>query len=137
MSEVLLGKSDEIREGEVRRVTVDDIDFCVARVEGSITVIEDRCPHSSAPMSFGEIEGTVIVCPLHRARFDLKDFSMLSGPAQNQLNAANQAQQAQQLDPEQAARAARRREMMAAIRIKPLVVYEAVQRNGDVYAIVP
>ena len=117
---------------------MDDIDFCVAKVDGSITVVEDRCPHSSAPLSFGEIEGTVIVCPLHRARFDLRDFSMLSGPAQNQLNAANQAaQQTQQLDPEQAARAARRREMMAAIRIKPLIVYEAVQRNGDVYAILP
>jgi nitrite reductase/ring-hydroxylating ferredoxin subunit len=32
---------------------------------------EDRCPHMSAPLSLGVLDGCVVDCPLHRGRFDL------------------------------------------------------------------
>ncbi len=36
-----------------------------------IVATDDRCPHMSAPLSIGELDGCVVACPLHEGRFDL------------------------------------------------------------------
>ena len=56
----------------MRRVTDGDLDVLLARarLEG-IVAVDDRCPHMSAPLSIGTLEGCVVQCPLHEGRFDL------------------------------------------------------------------
>jgi phenylpropionate dioxygenase-like ring-hydroxylating dioxygenase large terminal subunit len=39
------------------------------RTDGGITVLEDRCPHRSMPLSLGSVEGDTLVCAYHGARF--------------------------------------------------------------------
>jgi nitrite reductase/ring-hydroxylating ferredoxin subunit len=131
--ELLLAKEDEIEEGSLQRISADDIDFCVTRVDGVVRVVEDRCPHMSVPLSFGTLEDCVITCPQHRAQFDLRDFSIVSGPVMG--GGANAAAAAQPLDAEAQARAARRSLMMSSVRTKPLTVFAVVQREGNVYAV--
>ncbi len=36
-----------------------------------IVAVDDRCPHMSAPLSIGALEGCVVACPLHEGPFDL------------------------------------------------------------------
>jgi nitrite reductase/ring-hydroxylating ferredoxin subunit len=134
--ELLLGGEDEIEEGILRRVTAEDIDFCVTRLDGVIRVVEDRCPHMSVPLSFGTLEGCIVTCPQHRAQFDLRSYTLTAEPVMGGGN-REAAAPATPLDPELAARAERRRVMMASVRTKPLVVYAVVQRDGNVYAVLP
>jgi len=57
--------------GSLRRVSRADVDILLAHTPSGIVAIDDRCPHMSAPLSIGELDGCVVACPLHDGRFDL------------------------------------------------------------------
>ena len=57
--------------GAMQRVSIGDLDLLVARTANGIVVVDDRCPHMSAPLSVGQLDGCVVACPLHEGRFDL------------------------------------------------------------------
>src|SRR4029078_2610885 len=65
------GLVTDLAEGAMRRVTVGFLDVLVAHTPAGIVAIDDRCPHMSAPLSIGELDGCVVACPLHEGRFDL------------------------------------------------------------------
>jgi len=53
----------------------------LARREGEIFALEDRCSHEDFPLSEGEIVDGALECVLHGARFDLRSGRALSLPA--------------------------------------------------------
>ena len=61
----------ELPPGAMRRVTFGDLDLLVAHTALGICAVDDRCPHMSAPLSIGTLDGCVVACPLHSGRFDL------------------------------------------------------------------
>jgi len=61
----------ELPLGTMRRVSRGDLDVLLAHTPAGIVATDDRCPHMSAPLSIGELDGCVIACPLHDGRFDL------------------------------------------------------------------
>jgi nitrite reductase/ring-hydroxylating ferredoxin subunit len=61
----------ELPPGTMRRVTRGDLDLLLAHTPDGIVAVDDRCPHMSAPLSIGELDGCVVACPLHEGRFDL------------------------------------------------------------------
>lgn len=61
----------ELPRGEMRRVTFGDLDVLLAHTPEGIVAIDDRCPHMSAPLSLGELDGCIVDCPLHSGQFDL------------------------------------------------------------------
>lgn len=73
--------------GAMRRVTRADLDVLVARTDEGIVAIEDRCPHMSAPLSAGELEGCITHCPLHRGAFDLRTGETVTFPTTGGLSA--------------------------------------------------
>lgn len=68
--EALLGVS-QLPAGALRRVSRGDLDILLAHTSAGIVATDDRCPHMSAPLSIGELDGCVVACPLHEGRFDL------------------------------------------------------------------
>ena len=62
---------DELPAGSMRRVTFGELDVLLAHTPDGICAVDDRCPHMSAPLSVGSLEGCVVSCPLHEGRFDL------------------------------------------------------------------
>ena len=64
-------RADELAPGAMRRVTFGDLDILLAHTSTGIVAIHDRCPHMSAPLSLGELDGCLIACPLHSGQFDL------------------------------------------------------------------
>jgi 3-phenylpropionate/trans-cinnamate dioxygenase ferredoxin component len=62
---------DELPEGALRRVSFGDLDVLLAHTSRGVVAVADRCPHMSAPLSIGELDGCVVACPLHSGRFDL------------------------------------------------------------------
>jgi 3-phenylpropionate/trans-cinnamate dioxygenase ferredoxin component len=66
-----LARISELPPGTMRRVTVGELDILLANTERGVFAVDDRCPHMSAPLSIGELDGCIVGCPLHEGRFDL------------------------------------------------------------------
>lgn len=61
----------DIPTNETRKYDLNELEITIANVEGVFYAFEDRCPHMNAPLHQGKIEGNEIVCPFHKARFDV------------------------------------------------------------------
>jgi 3-phenylpropionate/trans-cinnamate dioxygenase ferredoxin subunit len=72
--------------GAMRRVTRGDLDLLLAHTPDGIVATDDRCPHMSAPLSIGELDGCVVACPLHEGRFDLRSGDPVRMPTTGGLD---------------------------------------------------
>jgi 3-phenylpropionate/trans-cinnamate dioxygenase ferredoxin component len=79
--------SDALPPGEMRRVTIGDLDVLLANTSNGIVAIEDRCPHMAAPLSIGQLDGCLIACPLHSGQFDLATGNPTRMPTTGGLDA--------------------------------------------------
>jgi len=73
----------DVPEGGVFGVTLASGDrVCLVRWNGDLFAISDECTHAGFPMTEGSVGSACdIECGLHGAVFDLRDGSVLSGPA--------------------------------------------------------
>jgi 3-phenylpropionate/trans-cinnamate dioxygenase ferredoxin subunit len=53
-------------------VVVGDKEVLLANVEGSYYAIANKCSHLGGSLVKGSLEGSIVTCPRHGARFDLK-----------------------------------------------------------------
>jgi nitrite reductase/ring-hydroxylating ferredoxin subunit len=77
----------ELPEGTMRRVTIDELDVLLVHTERGLFATDDRCPHMSAPLSIGELDGCILACPLHEGRFDLVSGDTAQMPTTGGLDA--------------------------------------------------
>lgn len=82
---VKVARLDDIAPGELLRVEVNGRLICLANVDGQVYAVDDDCTHISGPLDQGELEGCVLTCPLHLARFDVCTGKVLRGPAREDL----------------------------------------------------
>ena len=68
-------------EGRTVRVVVAGIPVAVFRIAGALYALDARCTHVGGPLDQGTIEGTHVTCPWHRSVFDVRDGSVVHGPA--------------------------------------------------------
>lgn len=76
----------ELPKGAMRRVTSGDLDVLLAHTTDGIVAVADRCPHMSAPLSIGTLEGCIVGCPLHEGRFDLRNGNPVQMPTTGGLD---------------------------------------------------
>ena len=67
--------------GYLHKVMVGANPVVLANIDGSVHAIMDRCTHEELPLSDGEMEGNVIVCPYHGARYDVTSGAARGLPA--------------------------------------------------------
>jgi 3-phenylpropionate/trans-cinnamate dioxygenase ferredoxin subunit len=67
--------------GQWQTVDVDDVLIAVFNVAGEYYAIEDVCTHDYECLTGGDVEGEVIVCPRHGAKFSIKTGAALTAPA--------------------------------------------------------
>lgn len=77
MAFVRVASVQELREGEMKKVKADGQEVLLARVGGAYYASEARCPHMKGDLSLGVLNGTVLTCPVHGSRFELKDGRVL------------------------------------------------------------
>jgi nitrite reductase/ring-hydroxylating ferredoxin subunit len=77
---VPVAKVAELAPGQMKWVAVDRERVLLANVEGTFYALGDACGHQRAPLSKGKLEGHVVECPLHFARYDVRTGALLSGP---------------------------------------------------------
>ena len=77
----------DVPQGTMLRVVVGELDVLLAHTPNGIYATDDRCPHMSAPLSIGELDGCIVGCPLHEGRFDLESGDTARMPTTGGLDA--------------------------------------------------
>lgn len=69
-----------LEEGKLGAVTVKGTVLCLARREGKLFALRNRCPHAGGPLHQGKIdtEGNV-VCPWHQYKYCVGDGKNADG----------------------------------------------------------
>jgi nitrite reductase/ring-hydroxylating ferredoxin subunit/uncharacterized membrane protein len=72
---------DALAEGEKTCVPVLGTPVMVARVDGELYALSDHCAHRGGPLHEGELKDGTITCPWHHSVFEVKDGTLVHGPA--------------------------------------------------------
>ncbi len=70
---VRVARLSDIPPGTVKGVKAKGKEILVANVDGEAYAIGDRCTHLRGHLHNGKLQGTVIECALHGAKFDVAD----------------------------------------------------------------
>ena len=73
MSSLKAGKVDELADGAMKSISTKRGEFLLARVGDNYYAAANRCLHLKGKLDQGLLEGTVVTCPLHGSKFDLKN----------------------------------------------------------------
>ena len=76
-----IAAAEDIADGSVRTYLVGSDKVAVARAEGSLYAVQDRCSHDDGPLGAGCLVGFRVQCPRHGASFDVRDGRVTSAPA--------------------------------------------------------
>jgi nitrite reductase/ring-hydroxylating ferredoxin subunit/uncharacterized membrane protein len=73
--------ADELAADVPRCVQADGTAVMVVRHGGEVYALSDHCSHLGGPLHEGEIADCTVTCPWHASVFDLRDGSLIHGPA--------------------------------------------------------
>lgn len=70
-----------IADGDYAQIELDTQLIAVFNIHGTFYAIDDLCTHDGGELAGGAIEGDVVICPRHGARFCLRTGAALTPPA--------------------------------------------------------
>lgn len=71
---------NDVPAGKMKHVEVGEKEILLANSEGRVYALCDRCSHMNAPLSMGALNGKVVTCPMHGARFDVTTGKKIAEP---------------------------------------------------------
>jgi 3-phenylpropionate/trans-cinnamate dioxygenase ferredoxin subunit len=81
MSWIRVAPASSIADGDYAQVEVDGVLVAVFNIHGTFYAIEDTCTHDGGELAGGALDGDVVICPRHGARFCLRTGAALTPPA--------------------------------------------------------
>jgi len=81
MGKIIVGKASDIPSGKMQKVTADGKEILVVNIAGNYYAINDTCTHAGASLSEGNLDGSIITCGWHGAKFDCKTGRLSAFPA--------------------------------------------------------
>jgi nitrite reductase/ring-hydroxylating ferredoxin subunit len=78
--QITLGPCDEIAEGAAQVFTVEGREIGVFHRDGSWFAIDNHCPHKGASLAAGQCGETMVSCPWHHWKFDLRTGEAIGRP---------------------------------------------------------
>lgn len=76
---------EDLKPGQAKRVQVEGQAVAVYNVDGAFYATQDACTHMGGPLSEGDLDEQMIVCPWHASCFDVTNGEVLCGPANKPL----------------------------------------------------
>jgi nitrite reductase/ring-hydroxylating ferredoxin subunit len=70
----------DVPPGKMKHVEVEEKEIILANTDGKVYALCDRCSHMNAPLSMGAMNGKVVTCPMHGARFDVTTGKKIAEP---------------------------------------------------------
>jgi nitrite reductase (NADH) small subunit len=75
-----LGPIEQIPFGEGRAFGVDGKQIAIFRLRtGAVHAVSAVCPHRGGPLADGQIDGSIVLCPLHLNAFELSTGCSTTG----------------------------------------------------------
>jgi nitrite reductase/ring-hydroxylating ferredoxin subunit len=71
---------NDVPAGKMKHIEVGEKEILLANSEGKVYALCDRCSHMNAPLSIGTLNGKVVTCPMHGARFDITTGKKIAEP---------------------------------------------------------
>lgn len=66
-----LEKLHRLHDGYQKAFKIGRKELLLIQDEGKVHLIENRCPHMDAPLTFASVSAGVIRCPMHGIEFNL------------------------------------------------------------------
>ena len=82
---IRVAETHEIPKNKMRVFRVEGYEILVVNVEGELYAFENRCPHMGYPLYLGSLEGKVLTCGFHYAKFDVSTGRSLGQVTQEPL----------------------------------------------------
>lgn len=76
MAKVMVGKASDMGAGTITHVTAGGQEVLVANIGGSFYAAGNTCTHAGAELHEGTLDGNVLTCPWHGAKWDLTTGQM-------------------------------------------------------------
>jgi nitrite reductase/ring-hydroxylating ferredoxin subunit len=70
----------DVPPGKMKYVEVEEKEILLANSDGMVYALCDRCSHMNAPLSKGTLNGKVVTCAMHGARFDVTTGKKVGEP---------------------------------------------------------
>ena len=63
---------DELKEDSMKLTKVAGRDVLMARHDGQVYGVSNKCPHMGCSLANGKLDGYLVVCPCHSWAFDVR-----------------------------------------------------------------
>ena len=70
----------DVPSGKMKHVQILEEEILLANSDGKVYALCDRCSHMNAPLSMGTLNGKVVTCAMHGARFDVTTGKKVGEP---------------------------------------------------------
>jgi nitrite reductase/ring-hydroxylating ferredoxin subunit len=80
MDYIRVASLSDLGTGQIMPVEVVGLKLLLTRVGGQVYAAARKCPHLGFNLCKGSLEGAAVVCPLHKAKFDLATGAVQRDP---------------------------------------------------------
>ena len=77
---VKVAETSEIPPGQMKVVKLAEKEVMISNMNNVYYAIENSCTHMRGDLSKGTLEGNTVTCPKHKAKFDITNGKVISGP---------------------------------------------------------
>jgi 3-phenylpropionate/trans-cinnamate dioxygenase ferredoxin subunit len=77
---VKIAETSEIPLGQMKAFKLAETEVLIANVNGTYYAIRNICTHMNGDLSKGKLEGHIVTCPKHKAKFDVTTGKVISPP---------------------------------------------------------
>jgi 3-phenylpropionate/trans-cinnamate dioxygenase ferredoxin subunit len=81
MTWMAVAPAESIPPGDYAQIEIDAQLVAVFNIGGTFYAIDDVCTHDGGELAGGAVDGDVVICPRHGARFCLRTGTALTPPA--------------------------------------------------------
>ena len=65
-------KKNDIQEGKLTRVDVNDKSLVLTNIQGKLYAMDSVCSHEGGPLEEGNLVGYELICPWHQGIYDIR-----------------------------------------------------------------
>lgn len=80
MGFVEVARTTDIPAGEMRSFTAGGKQILIVNYQGKYYAMAGKCTHMGGELAKGKLDGKIVTCPRHGARFDVTTGICISGP---------------------------------------------------------
>jgi len=84
---VKIAETKDIPRNTMHVFKVGEVEILVVNVEGDMYAFENRCPHMGYSLYYGSLDGEVLTCGFHQAKFNVKTGKSLGAATSEPLKA--------------------------------------------------